>query len=602
MDDFTGIALNALDWRTRKDAVLKITDEDILKDIFINDSVVMVKIAAMDGIGDADFLYGECLNNPNGHIRMAILSRILDENLLESNKLDLLLRNLALNDPEDIVSQMSCENLNKDYQDVFKRIAYSKRGDKLRCRAISRIADEDILNDLALNDENTFIRLEAIQNPNLADVKVLARVIENDDEEFNRISAVMKIQDCESLFEIIFDESLYLRLSEIANNLFFSCQDCFMEILNGDFDEYHRIVAVSFIRSEDILESIISDCKNDRIIAEAVKNTNFKNQKILHDLIINGDSKAIVFEAIGKTDDEDLLRDYVKMHPSAGELTFRAISRITDFEFLESLYDCEDTQIRLHAAKRMIELKYNLASIAVNFPDRQIRLEAVGAMSDKYMLAKIAAESDDRDIITAALDNIVSEKLIKQYMPQRSLITGSIDEIAFKSMIWKLATKSEDIEIRKSAISKLEEKDVLDEIIENSDDCELVEAAENRLDTLWQDIRLIDDEDVLNVIAQKGDDEIKAAVSAQIEDLKTWKSRIAEITGISDTAKLKDIANNDYNYFVRCEAEGKLESLIFSVRLDEVKLKENQDMFRRIADDESYPLEIRRKASLMLLN
>ena len=602
MDDFTGIALNALDWRTRKDAVLKITDEDVLKDIFINDSVVMVKIAAMDGIGDADFLYGECLNNPNGHIRMAILSRILDENLLESNKLDLLLRNLALNDPEDIVSQMSCENLSEDYQDVFKRIAYSKRGDKLRCRAISRIADEDILNDLALNDENAFIRLEAIQNPNLADVKVLARVIENDDEEFNRISAVMKIQDCESLFEIIFDESLYLRLSEIANNLFFSCQDCFMEILNGDFDEYHRIVAVSFIRSEDILESIISDCKNDRIIAEAVKNTNFKNQKILHDLIINGDSKAIVFEAIGKTDDEDLLRDYVKMHPSAGELTFRAISRITDFEFLESLYDCEDTQIRLHAAKRMIELKYNLASIAVNFPDRQIRLEAVGAMSDKYMLAKIAAESDDRDIITAALDNIVSEKLIKQYMPQRSLITGSIDEIAFKSMIWKLATKSEDIEIRKSAISKLEEKDVLDEIIENSDDCELVEAAENRLDTLWQDIRLIDDEDVLNVIAQKGDDEIKAAVSAQIEDLKTWKSRIAEITGISDTAKLKDIANNDYNYFVRCEAEGKLESLIFSVRLDEVKLKENQDMFRRIADDESYPLEIRRKASLMLLN
>ena len=601
MDDFADIALSDSDWRARKDAVSKVTDEDVLKDIFINDSVVTVKIAAMSGIDDADFLYDECWNNPNGHLRMAILSRILDESLLESDKLDSLLRYLALNDPEDIVSRAACENLGENHQDVFESIAHSKRGDKLRCEAISKIADEDILNDLALKDENAFIRLEAIQNPNLTDINILARVIEKDENEFNRISAVMKIRDCESLFEIIFDESLYPRLAEIADNLFFSCQDRFMAILNGDCDEYHRIVAVSFIRNEGILDNIILNCRNDKIIAEAIKNTNFKNQNILHDLIINEDCESIVFEAIGKIDDENILCDYVKGHPSDNDLTFRAISRIGDFEFLESLCDCEDSRISLHAARRMIGLGYNLASIATNYPDKEIRLEAIRAMSDRYMLSKIAGESDDRDIIIAALDNIVPDKLIRQYMPHRSAITASLDDIAFKSHMWRLATKSEYRDIRKSAISKLDEKDVLDEIIENSGDEELAGAAQNRLDGLWQDIKLIDDEDVLNVIAQKGDDEIREAVSAQIDDLKTWRGRIAEINDITDIGKLKDIANNDYNYFVRCEAEGKLESLIFNLRLDEVKLKKNQDMFRRIADDESYPSGIRKKAGWMVL-
>lgn len=601
MDDFADISLNDSDWRVRKDAASKVTDEDVLKDIFINDSVVMVRIAAMRRIDDSDFLYYECKNNPQGHIRRAVLSRILDENLLESNKLDLLLMHLTLNDPEDIVSQIACENLSEDYQDVFASIAHSKRGDKLRCEAISKISDENILNDLALNDKNRFIRLEAIQNPNLADVRVLAKVIENDEVEFNRISAIMKIPDCDVLLEIVFDESLYSRLAEIADNIFFSCQDRFMDVFNNDCDEYKRIVGVNFIQDEEILEGIVMNCENDSIVAEAIKNTNFENQNILRNLIGIDEGDVIVLEAIGKIDDENVLVDYVKGHPSANDLTFRAISRITDFDFLDKLYDCDDSQIRLHAAKRMIELEYNLASIATRYPDKEIRLEAIRTMSDKYILAKIAGESDDRDIAMAALGNIVPDKIIRQYMPRRSVITGSLEDITFKSQMWRLATKSEDKEIRKSAISRLDEKDVLDEIIENSSNGEIVNTAESRLNSLWQDIKLIDDEDVLNAIAQKGDGEIKAAVSAQIEDLKTWRSRIAEINDITDIDKLKYIANNDYNYFVRCEAQGKLESLIFSVRLDEVKLKQNQDLFRQVADDESYPLEIRKKAESRLL-
>jgi hypothetical protein len=59
---------------------------------------------------------------------------------------------------------------------------------------------------------------------------------------------------------------------------------------------------------------------------------------------------------------------------------------------------------------------------------------------------------------------------------------------------------------------------------------------------------------------------------------------------------LKSIINDDFNYYVRCEAEGKLEKLLFNIRLDEINDKENQDRLMEIVNDDTFPLEIRNKA------
>ena len=52
------------------------------------------------------------------------------------------------------------------------------------------------------------------------------------------------------------------------------------------------------------------------------------------------------------------------------------------------------------------------------------------------------------------------------------------------------------------------------------------------------------------------------------------------------------IAKNDFNYFVRCEAEGKLEKLLFNIRLDEIKNSSNQkklkEMVQIILEPEQY--------------
>lgn len=595
-EELIDIARNDSDWNVRANAVERIFDENVLKDVFRNDSVVIVKVRAVSNINDLDFLTDECRNNPQGHIRYAILNRILDEGLLEGDDLDLLLAHLTLNDPEVAVSETACRNLGCDNQNVFVNVAKSNRDEALRREAASKISDEDVLKDLALNDESRFVRLEAIQNPNLTDIDTLTFAIIGDDDKFNRFSAISRIVDADELTNIIYYMPLYPRLAEISESITFSLDDFFMKDLEYALVDYPFVVAANFIQDKSILESFIKDGKyNETIIAETIKNRNFKNQKILHDLIKDDVHPKVILAAADKIDDENPVIEYINEHLDDTELTCKLIFKIKNIDFLYGLTDNENPEIRDSAARRLISLKYHLFNIAMKYPVKEIRIEAIGQIRDKYDLVMIAHNADDRDIAVAALNSLVADKLINKYLPHRSIITDSLNEISFRIQLDDLIL-SEDMEIRKLAISKLNVKEKLDEIIASNEDGELVDAAKARLDTLWQDIKMVSDEEVLMVIADKGDDDIKSAVEAQIDDLKTWRIRISKINDITDIYELKDIANDDYNYYVRCEAEGKLENLLFDVRMDEVELPENQEKFKRIACDETYPSEIRKKA------
>lgn len=594
-EDLIYTARNASDWKDRSEAVLKITDEEVLKDIFAKDSIVMVKIKAVCNINDTDFLRDECLNNPQSHVRYTILNRILDEKLLEGDELNLLLTHLTLNDPEVTVSQMACRNLSADNHDVFVEAVASNRDDDLRREATSKIADADILNDLALHDSNRFVRLEAISNPNMESLYTLIEAIKNDENEFNRYSAILKLENLNLLNKVIFNTSLYHRLAEISQSVSFSLSDYFEERFKHLLLEYQIIVAVNFIADESILDSIVESSENEVITVNAINNRHFKNQRILHNLFKYDAHPDVILAAADKVDDETLIIDYIKQHSSDTDLTSKLIFKIKDIDFLRQLLESEESQISKSAARQLIKLKYYLLDIAMNYPAKEIRLEAISQITDKHDLVMIAHESDGPDIAIAALNNMVAEKLIRRYLPSRSIITDSFNEIAFRSRLDDLAL-SRDKEIQLLAISKLNRKEKLDIIIETEKDCEIIDAAEKRLDTLWEDIKLIDDENVLRVIADKGDEDIKVAVQAQIEDLMTWRDRISKINDITDISQLKYIANNDYNYYVRCEAEGKLENLLFNVRLDEIKFPKNQERFKSIARDETYPSQIRKRA------
>ncbi|WP_303739076.1 hypothetical protein, partial [Methanobrevibacter thaueri] len=142
--------------------------------------------------------------------------------------------------------------------------------------------------------------------------------------------------------------------------------------------------------------------------------------------------------------------------------------------------------------------------------------------------------------------------------------------------------------------SKLDDKGILDRIacLENDDSI----VAKNRLNTLFEDIKRIDNERLLKKLISSGDSDVSYIAQKTFDDLINSQKHIDEISRISDVEKLKSIINDDFNYYVRCEAEGKLEKLLFNIRLDEINDKENQDRLMEIVNDDTFPLEIRNKA------
>ena len=210
------IAQNDSDWHIRQFAVAYINDEEVLKDILINDSIYSVSIKAMEQINDIDFLIDVCLNNPFSHIRLATLNRIIDESLLLKSDLTDLLNDVALNDPNEFIVRLAVENNRFISPDVLMAVAESGHDDEIRKLAVSKITDEKILSNFALNDSNVFIRREAILNPNLSNFDILGEVIINDDDEFNRHWACEKITDRDYLVKLVFNKSFYHRLEDLS--------------------------------------------------------------------------------------------------------------------------------------------------------------------------------------------------------------------------------------------------------------------------------------------------------------------------------------------------------------------------------------------------
>lgn len=591
------MAKNDPDWQVRLAAVENIQDENVLKGILEEELTPAVAIKAMEHINDKEFLTDICLNNPDSHLRLATINRISDESLLSKEELSSLLEKMLLNDSDVFVLKSICDNPNLDNQQVLIDVATSSNDELIKRQLVRKITDENILTNFALNDDNPYIRREAIQNPNLRNLNVICDIIRFDDEEFNRIMAIYKIPDKESLLEIIHDSSLHHRLHEIAQYTNFNLNDYFLNVLEDGTDEYGMHVAVNFIRNEDILEKIILSQSNDDIRADAIKNSNFTNQDILEKLIATESSPKVLFEVVSKIQSQELLSDYIKNNLEYSEVTVKAISKVENLEVLEELSSYPDSGIRLEAVKRISEFEDNdgvLLNISLSENDEKICLEAINAMTVRNDLIAVADKRQETNIRLAALNRIKTKRLLDNY--RGTVIRNSLSDLPFEAALKYMALHDEDLEIRKIAASKLNDKHDLEEVISIGDAAS--QTAQNRLNTLFEDIKRIDNDFILKGLTDCSDKDVSAIAKAALDDLNLWKSRIARINEITDIDTLKDISQNDFNYFVRCEAEGKLEKLLFNIRLDEMGNEDSQEKLKSIVRDEDFGIEIRRKALL----
>ena len=588
------LAKNDADWQVRCDAVENIDDEDILKDIFESDSVINVRISAMHQIKDRDFLLDACLNNPDSRMRLAILNRIFDESLVEDKDLSLLLEKILLNDPDSYVLKTVFQKADLISQEVLIEVANTCSDEIIIKEAIKNITNENILTDFALYNSNEFIRLEAISNPNLTSNDVISEIIVNDENELNRLMAIYKIPDCESLAEIVYKKPLYPYLGEISQNINFKTNDYFLNDFKHSKDDYKRQIDVLFIEDADFLEELIFNQSDENIRKFAIKNKHFNNQEILENLIITQSCDIILLESVSKIKNQNVLIDYIKGNLEYCDVIVEAISNVTDLEFLEWLSYCDDSKIRFVVVERIINLGNSeniLRKIALTESDEIICIEAISAIDNRNVLIEIADFRFERNIRIAALKKIKAKRLLNNFIHS---VRNSLSDLPYEHALRQIALTDEDGEIRRIATSKLNDEVVLKEI-DCGDDITRKEAQE-RLNTLYEDIKSLDSIPVLDRLTNSGDEDVSRVAKAALDDLISWQDRISQVNDITDIDTLKDISNNDFNYFVRSEAEGRLEKILFNIRLDEMDKKENQEKFKAIANDESFPFEIRKKA------
>lgn len=598
-DEVIYTAKNDIDWQVRRLAVEKINDENVLKDIVNEELTSAVAIKAMEHIDDKEFLSDICLNHPDAYVRLACINRMSDESLLLKKDLTSLLDKILFNDPNDIVLKSVCENPYLDNQESLTKAVFTIENEDIKRLLIRKITDEDMLADFALNSENKFLRLEAIQNPNLTDLDTISEIIIHDSDEFNRLMAIYKIPDEESLLEIILRKPLHHRLPQIAQNTNFLSDDYFLEILNDGTDEYACQVAAAFISDGEMLENIVLSKSSDKIRADAIRNSHFTNQKILDELIVTKTSPEILFEAISKIENQDVLKDYILNHLQHDEITAKAISRVDGTDFLRDLSTHPDLGIRFEAVKRISQFGDAdgiLRDIALTEDNDEICLKAVSAMKIRNDLIEVAKSRHEKNIRISALRHVADKRLIYNYFKSDIAHSGEFTPAEFA--LNEMALEDNDDDVKIISTGKVMDKELLDDIAAGEDVNRF--EAQKRLNSLFEDIKQIEHKQILSRLIQSPDKDISSVAQATLDDLDLWEDRLSKVNEIDDINTLKDIARNDFNYFVRMEAEGKLEKMLFHIRLDEIGLKSNQEELKAIASDGEFSREIRRSALLKI--
>ena len=177
------IAKNDKTYSVRKAAIEKLTDKKSLADIAKNDTTYSVRNSAYKKMGKEDCqqaLIDVVRNDKNKNVRKVAVEKITDQKVLVD---------IAKNDKAYSVHKAAIEKIID--QKVIVDIAKNDTTYSVRKAAIERLTDQKTLADIAKNDEDRFFRKAAIKK--VTDQKVLVDVAKNDEDRFVREAAIEKV-------------------------------------------------------------------------------------------------------------------------------------------------------------------------------------------------------------------------------------------------------------------------------------------------------------------------------------------------------------------------------------------------------------------------
>lgn len=357
------------DWTVREAATKELTDKTILVDIAKNDEHPKVRLAATNKITDQKILKEitllELKRSDDSYIDSNfedVVVKIEDREFLV--RVSDLVKNksysyreatrktlipLEMNYVRSMMGEpnliSACANVRTD--DAYKYIAENISDEKTlflianndsgysgaQELAIKKLSDEEHLTSIT-KSEYSFIRIAAIKNPNFNNQEVLEDLAKNDENVNVRQEAARKITNQKTLKELAEGDDWAVRKIAMEG---LSDEDELISLARDDSVEYaRRATAIDTITNQDVLIDLALNDENNSIRSRAVEN--ITDEEFLTKIALNDDEDSLIrgyaIKNPNLTNQETLLT--IAKKPNEGSKTY-AILKINDSNLKEEL-------------------------------------------------------------------------------------------------------------------------------------------------------------------------------------------------------------------------------------------------------------------------
>ena len=181
-------------------SVEKLTDQKTLADIAMSDTAWHVCGPAIYKLSDDALLAEVAKKAKNPDVRIEAIKKITDQGALSY---------VAQNDSVSSVKLEALKKLNDQaiVQKVFMKMAKTAKEVAMRITAVKAITDQSFLIDMAQNENESTVRIEAVRNRKLTDQRILADIIKNEKVSNIRKAAVWKLNDQAVLTDVIMNDT-----------------------------------------------------------------------------------------------------------------------------------------------------------------------------------------------------------------------------------------------------------------------------------------------------------------------------------------------------------------------------------------------------------
>jgi len=177
------IALEDEDQRCRKAAVEKLKDQNIIFDIAINDEEFSIRKAAVKVLSNQNFIDKFISESNSSELREAAINKLKDQNIIYK---------IAINAEEsDSIRKKAINKLNN--QSRLVEIAESKENYKIRGEAIKKLKDQTSLERIVENDKSSKIRVAAVKK--ITDQSFLSQIVQKSDSSAVRNAALDQLDN-----------------------------------------------------------------------------------------------------------------------------------------------------------------------------------------------------------------------------------------------------------------------------------------------------------------------------------------------------------------------------------------------------------------------